>query len=243
MTPKVLLENWYFFPEFYQKKFWQEVIPAANPLAEQVFTPVYEDSYSPEIMLTISSPIIINGHFIGALSTDIKLDYMAFLLELEETVGVSFLVNENKQLITTNEAIAFMDSIPKLTNQTTWSSLDGGELYSAPLIDEQLYMLHYINDQDVQLQAISASLVIWLMLFVVLILSFFSVFAFNVKLKNSALMIIDPLTKLYNRHGFFTILKPIYSGLLRSPVEFALIMVDIDDLQGFNDQYGHLAGD
>ena len=53
--------------------------------------------------------------------------------------------------------------------------------------------------------------------------------------------LLDPLTKIYNRHGLF---EHYHKNLLRnSEIEFAIMMIDIDDFKQINDTHGHDIGD
>jgi diguanylate cyclase (GGDEF)-like protein len=53
----------------------------------------------------------------------------------------------------------------------------------------------------------------------------------------------DPLTGIYNRRFFDENLKRIIKSLSRSGGLLSLIMIDIDHFKGYNDHYGHMAGD
>ncbi len=57
-------------------------------------------------------------------------------------------------------------------------------------------------------------------------------------LQSSALL--DPLTGLSNRRAFDTDLSVAWSGHTN---DTALLIIDVDDLKGLNDHYGHAAGD
>lgn len=53
----------------------------------------------------------------------------------------------------------------------------------------------------------------------------------------------DPLTGLYNRGHFQTLLKQAWSGARRSEQRVNLVMMDIDHFKSINDNYGHTGGD
>lgn len=57
------------------------------------------------------------------------------------------------------------------------------------------------------------------------------------------LAIRDELTGLYNRHNLETISNQEFSRSDRYDLPLSMILLDIDDFKGVNDQYGHLAGD
>lgn len=54
---------------------------------------------------------------------------------------------------------------------------------------------------------------------------------------------IDPLTQLYNRGHFNTLLERELSRLQRSAHPASLVLCDIDDFKKLNDTHGHLFGD
>jgi diguanylate cyclase (GGDEF)-like protein len=55
--------------------------------------------------------------------------------------------------------------------------------------------------------------------------------------------IVDELTGLYNRRGFFTLGQKEYERAKRRKLEFLIIFADLDGLKTINDTYGHDAGD
>jgi diguanylate cyclase (GGDEF)-like protein/PAS domain S-box-containing protein len=53
----------------------------------------------------------------------------------------------------------------------------------------------------------------------------------------------DPLTGLYNRRGFATIIEPLFDLTRRQGKIVQLFMADLDDLKQINDRFGHAEGD
>ena len=54
---------------------------------------------------------------------------------------------------------------------------------------------------------------------------------------------IDPLTGLYNRNFFFAAIEGELARSARSGRGFCLLMMDLDELKGINDRFGHFHGD
>ena len=61
--------------------------------------------------------------------------------------------------------------------------------------------------------------------------------------KLNDLYVTDQLTGLYNRFGLARFGKPLFERLRAAGEEIAFIFLDIDDMKGINDRYGHEAGD
>ena len=59
----------------------------------------------------------------------------------------------------------------------------------------------------------------------------------------SRLSLIDGLTELANRRAFDERLEQEWRRALRTEALLSLVMIDIDFFKGYNDAYGHLAGD
>ena len=66
------------------------------------------------------------------------------------------------------------------------------------------------------------------------------------------LVLLDFLTKAYNRHAFSDFLKKSYKEIKwakdhksrrKQVSQFSLLLIDIDDFKKFNDKFGHLHGD
>jgi diguanylate cyclase (GGDEF)-like protein len=53
----------------------------------------------------------------------------------------------------------------------------------------------------------------------------------------------DPLTKLYNRYQLDTIAPTLIQKAINQDSKIAIVIIDIDFYKGYNDQFGHQAGD
>jgi len=53
----------------------------------------------------------------------------------------------------------------------------------------------------------------------------------------------DSMTSLYNRRGFYRLVPDIYSKCIKEQTRFMVLSIDLDNLKGTNDTYGHYEGD
>jgi diguanylate cyclase (GGDEF)-like protein len=65
----------------------------------------------------------------------------------------------------------------------------------------------------------------------------------QLKLELELLVVIDPLTGVYNRRKFHETLGAAISAAMRHQHLFSLLMLDIDNFKSINDRFGHQAGD
>lgn len=63
------------------------------------------------------------------------------------------------------------------------------------------------------------------------------------RLRMQRMAMVDGLTNLFNHRFFREQLRTEFQRAIRYQKTMALIMIDIDDFKGYNDKYGHLAGD
>lgn len=65
----------------------------------------------------------------------------------------------------------------------------------------------------------------------------------NVVGKLEEMYIRDSMTNLYNRRGFYRFATQIYDKCVSEGLGFMIVSVDLDNLKGINDTYGHHEGD
>jgi diguanylate cyclase (GGDEF)-like protein len=61
--------------------------------------------------------------------------------------------------------------------------------------------------------------------------------------KVKELAMIDPLTRIYNRHYFNDVMQREKKRIKRFGYSICILMMDVDGLKSINDRYGHMTGD
>ena len=241
LSPAHKIKDFQFNKELYNKPFWSQAKPSVNKEHRQIISEVYMDGAGKGMMITISNPIFIHDKFKGVISIDLGIKELRSLLNLEQnTIGKSYLVDENKQLNINIEENIYIES---LDSKGVWEENNGEFSYSIPVVEDELYIVHKLQKLELYKSAFLSSLIINGMLFTIAIVIYFSFFLYKSAKKNKELMQLDSLTKLYNRRGFYTLIEPIFAYLQRMDKNYSVIIVDIDFFKKVNDTYGHKIGD
>lgn len=72
---------------------------------------------------------------------------------------------------------------------------------------------------------------------------FYAIERHRTKEKYQRISLIDELTGLYNRRGFYSLARQHIKLVNRSKEDLLLILADLDDMKFINDNFGHLEGD
>lgn len=244
LVPKLPVAGFRFSRDRYQRVFWSQAEPEANPLGRQIISDLYEDAGGMGMMISISDPVFVDGQFLGVVSLDVGISLIERLLQVGAAVGASCLVDEKQQLVARSDG---EDSLSlQLPNENTdgdWQRTDSGLFYRVPVREGELYLVHKIANGQLYAQAARESATVWGLLLLGGLLGYF-VYSLRLSVaRNRQLMQIDPLTRLYNRRGFHTLLQPIYAQAERLGQSCAVLVIDIDYFKQVNDTYGHVVGD
>ncbi|CCN33270.1 putative GGDEF family protein [Vibrio nigripulchritudo SO65] len=245
LSPKLPVETFQFSDILYEKPFWTELLPEKNPDRKQVVTELYDDAAGQGLMITISDAVYRGDEFLGIVAIDIGLDLMTSLLKVGAAPGESYLIDENMQLTASLSPFALGDKLPILVSDTgeNWKESDEGWFYCTPTINKELFLVHRLKKTTLLLEAMKASSTVWSLLMIGCVLSILSFFTYVSAKKNRQLMLVDPLTGLYNRRGFYSFIQPIFQQSLRNQQKCGLLVIDIDHFKKINDSFGHNVGD
>ena len=89
---------WHYSEDVYNKPFWTEAMPGANPDRRLVLSEVYEDGAGQGLLISFSAPVWVAGQFRGVASLDIGLGTLRRGLDTFEAIGESVLVDEDGKL-------------------------------------------------------------------------------------------------------------------------------------------------
>jgi len=245
IAPKHSLKDFQFNTEQYKKPFWAQAIPENNPEHRMIISDVYEDGAGKGMMITLSNPVLNHGEFKGVVSIDISTEHMNALLGVDSTIKNSRLIDENKIITASmqDREIGTLLEFNKTTSKNRWIPYSENLLYVTSVINQELYIVHQLTKSQLWQAALKESLFHWSLLAFGLILSLLSIQLYCVPLRNRELMLIDPLTELYNRRGFTTLSRKLIAQSKRNQNGYAILLADIDLFKQINDQFGHSCGD
>ena len=245
IAPKNTLANFKFNTEQFQKPFWQQVTPENNYLLKPIITPIYKDGAGQGMVITLSNPVVVEGEFLGAVSIDVSTDDLNQLIAINPAFKSSILIDENK-IITASQDVSLLGKpliAQSFNTQGKCLKEANGWLFSSPVVENELFLIHSVSHSELLIQAAKNSMSLW-------ILSLFGLLLTTVTLQlsrsleaNKTLMLIDPLTNLYNRRGFVKLTDPTIAHIKRTNQSWAALIIDLDFFKKVNDRYGHAAGD
>ncbi len=245
LSPKLPVKSFQFSENLYEKPFWTSLTPENNATRKQILTELYDDAGGKGLMITISDPVYRDNEFLGIIAIDISMDLMTSLLKVGDAPGESYLIDENKKLTASLSPFSLGDKLPILSSDThkNWKESNDGWVYSTPTIGQELFLVHQLKKSTLLAEAIKASSTVWSLLLAGCILSILFFLSYVSAKKNKQLMLIDPLTGLYNRRGFYSFVEPIFQQPRQNQQKFGLLVIDIDHFKRINDTFGHIIGD
>jgi len=245
LVPKDTIESFQFNADQYQKPFWQQVIPEHNPSLKAIITNAYDDAAGKGKMVTISNPVIINGEFIGAVSIDVTTEDLNQLISINPAFKGSVLIDEHSQIVASEDfsLLGQPITIESLNTHGKCKKQANGWSFSTQIVEHELYLIHSVSHAELLMQAAKNSLSLWALSLFGILLTFVTLRLSRASDINRKLMLIDPLTDLYNRRGFKKLTDPTIAHIKRTNQSWATLIIDLDLFKNVNDEYGHEIGD
>ena len=248
VAPVLSPKDYLFSETDYQRNFWREAEPGHNPEHKQIITRLYDDAAGQGLMITISSPIMLDNQFSGVISLDLGLEFLRSLLtsEFNSPLGEYLLVDESSFLVgkVNDFKIGTKIQLPDMPGDDQNIIYFQGKYWLVTEVaDGQLWLVHTFDKNKLTWAAIIKSLPVWLILIITLILAFVLI-----KLQEShkhvlELSRVDPLTGLLNRRGLYEAIKQPINYCKRRHNGWSVVIMDIDYFKNVNDTYGHDVGD
>lgn len=243
IAPDPAVADFHFSRALMTKEFWVQAAPENNPHMRQIISDLYDDYYGQGLMISISSPVVLDGRFTGVASLDLGIDLLRSLTGVGTAAGESILVDEHDRIVA---RVGKFDPGERynVPMDSHWiDSLPDADWLSKEVAAGELRLLHRLPRNELRWAALKAG---WLYWFV--FAAIFGLIVSSVRL-NAALSRVrhlmnrDTLTDLLNRRGFAASVEPRRTEARREGRRTALLMMDIDHFKRVNDAHGHEVGD
>lgn len=245
LAPAVTPGDFHFDESIYRKEFWSQAEPKANPQMRQIISDLYEDSAGKGLMITISSPVLVEGRFLGVVSVDLGVQLLKELVGNASIAGgESLLVDEHGKIVVRSGEFSPGERYRIAADEMGWNAgRDGYVWLSQLVVPGELTLLFRIERHKLYWQVMQKSSFFWLLIWAVLTLFALTVQLRQVLLVTTSQMRSDALTGALNRRGFFGLATAQLNAGWDEGERAAIIMFDIDHFKLVNDRHGHDVGD
>ncbi|GGX72035.1 sensor domain-containing diguanylate cyclase [Saccharospirillum salsuginis] len=244
IAPDPAVADFRFSDVLYTKEFWSQAEPSVNPEGRQIISDLYDDAYGQGLMISLSSPVVVDGRFLGIASLDLGLGLLRGATGFGEALGESILIDENNRIVARRADFELGETYDVDHREDAWIiDADGTRWRSAIVARDELRLLHRLPRSTLYWNGVRESLLVWAVLFAMLVLVAFSVRLREALAKVTTLMNRDDLTGLLNRRGIQEAYRPLRELALREGRDSALLLLDIDHFKHINDSHGHEVGD
>ena len=244
IAPDPAVADFRFSNALYTKEYWSQAEPRLNPDGRQIISDLYDDSFGQGLMISLSSPVEVEGRFIGIASLDLGLGLLRGATGFGEALGESILVDENNRIVARRADFELNETYDVAHREGAWISDAGGTYWrSAIVAQDELRLLHRLPRVALHWKGVKESSLVWALLLAMLVLVVFSVRLRGALTKVTTLMNRDDLTGLLNRRGLQEAHRPLRELALREGRDSALLLLDIDHFKRINDTHGHEVGD
>lgn len=243
IAPAAPVAEFRFSETMYMKPFWAEAAPARNPERRQIISSLYDDYFGQGLMISISSPVEMNGEFTGVVSVDIGIELLRELADMGRAVGESILVDEHSRIVARAGTVE-PGKRYEIPDAPDW---DGGSVdalwITRDVVADELRLVHRLPRWTLALASVQRSLPAWIVLAALGALLVLSMRLHAAFARVRHLMHHDSLTGLLNRRGFQTDIPGLRELAHRHRLTTSVLLFDIDCFKRVNDCYGHDIGD
>ena len=244
IAPDPPIKDVRFSTDLYAKAYWSQAAPSSNPEGDQIISDLYEDAYDKGWMISISSPVSIDGRFLGVVAVDLGVTLLRSNTGFGRALGDSILVDEHDRIVVRSELFSPDETYLIPYREGQWVSAGDRTLWFAEEVTPgELTLLHRLPRTLLYWQAVKRSVQVWLLLAAVWVVIGFIMRLDGALSEVTNLMHRDALTGLLNRRGFKDALLPLQELARREGRSAALLLLDIDHFKCINDTYGHDVGD
>jgi len=243
IAPDPAIADFRFSEVVHTKEFWTQAIPGNNPDLEQIISDLYDDYYGQGLMISISSPVVLDGAFAGVASLDLGIDLLRELSGVGSAAGESILIDENDRIVARFGDFELTEAYD-VPSRPGWTD-NGGDAYwlSTEVSAGELRLLHRLPKRGLIWTVVGQSILYW-----AVFAAMFGLVVFSVRLNEAlsrvkVLMNRDALTGLLNRRGFESTVRRQRTAIRYEGQRTALMLMDIDHFKDVNDTYGHDKGD
>ena len=246
LAPKAPISQFHFQPALYQRDYWRDAGPQANPQRRMVLDGPYEDMAGKGWILTLAEPVYAADTFLGVVALDLRIDTLQHLTRVGSAISDTMMISEDYQLIARNEA--FQPGIrlqpPLSDGLIEWRKDANGDTWlSTPVVKDELWVVHQLKQSDLLWAAAQESRPTWVMIALASLLGVLAWRLIGVLSEATRMTHTDPLTQLLNRRGLYERAEDLLALAERKSLPVAVLLMDIDHFKSINDTHGHAVGD
>jgi len=173
LAPRIGFEEFHFSPALYQKRYWLEAAPQANPTRRMILAGPYQDGAGKGHVLTFASPVYAGDQFLGIVAEDVTTSTLDTLLKFGDAIGQSLLISENDRVISGDAYVKQGAHIhPPLSDKLIdWREDASGDLWlSSQIVKDELWLVHRVPLSEVYWAAAKETAGVWVSLLMFLLM-------------------------------------------------------------------------
>ncbi len=223
-------------------------------------TSVFKDQSGQQLLFSKNLPLKIDDQYIAILSSNISIDHLKKFINQSPEVEI-YITNSYNDIVYADgreldQVISVDDYFSenlieklKFDREIKFTDFEGENYLSSSLAVGDWNLIYHFKTPLVNLSRFYSELIFSNLMILAFIAVIFKLLRKNIKLEAEKRKILhqeanhDELTGLYNKKMFFKQAQIIFNNAARGNINFALVMIDLDDFKEVNDSYGHLAGD